>query len=83
MKLVTQARKYGAKAMSGVDKAAVAAALAMGTVLSANAAATTIDTTDVLLSIAAAVVAIVAVGGAVLGLQVAVKAFKWVRAAMS
>ena len=83
MKLVNQARKYGAKAISGVNKTAFAAALALGTVLSANAAGTGIDTTDVLASIALAVAAVLLVGGAVMGLQVAVKSFKWVRAAMS
>lgn len=56
------------------------AALASGS-LAANAAA--VDVTALVTDIGAQVASIVLVGGAVLLVMIAVKAFKWVRAAMS
>jgi len=55
-------------------------ALASGS-LAANAAA--VDVTALVADIGAQVASIVLVGGAVLLVMIAVKAFKWVRAAMS
>ncbi len=50
---------------------------------SAHAAATPMDVTSITDAIAVALVAIATVGAAIMGVHVAVKAYKWVRAAMS
>lgn len=60
-------------------KVALLAATGLG-MASAHAA---VDTTDVLTAIAAALVSVGIVGTAVLGVKVGVKAFAWVRAALS
>lgn len=56
-------------------------ALALVGTAAANAAA--VDVTDVVADIAAQATPVAAIGGAVLMVYAAVKAFKWARAAMS
>lgn len=64
---------------STLRAAGAAAALAMTG--AANAAA--VDVADVVTDIGAQVTSIIAIGGAVLLVMVAVKAFRWVRSALS
>lgn len=61
--------------------AAIGAAGALALAGNANAAA--VDVTGVVTDIGAQTASIVAIGGAVLLVYVAVKAFKWVRSALS
>jgi len=62
-----------------IAQAAAAGAL----VLASQAQAAAIDVSDVTADIAAQAAPIAAIGGAVLVLMVGIKAFKWVRRAMS
>lgn len=64
------------------DRAKVATVIAIGTAATSSQAAA-IDVTAVVTDIAAQAAPIGLVGGAVLIIVAAVKAFKWVRAAMS
>lgn len=68
------------KVMKFVKRASVAASALVG-VAAANAAA--VDVTGVVTEIGAQIPSIVAVGGAVLAVVVSVKAFRWVRSALS
>lgn len=65
-----------------VDAKAFAVGLLLIAMGSANAAFT-IDTSDVLTAIGVALAAVGTVGVAVLGVRVAVRAFAWVRGALS
>lgn len=58
-------------------------AVAAGLVIAGTASAAAIDVTGVVTEIAAQSAPISLIGGAVLAIAVAVKAFKWVRAALS
>lgn len=77
---------YGTKAAndSGVVRGLVigAAVMAASTMASAAAGAA-VDVTDTVATIGAQLVPVGLIGVAVLGIVVAVKAFKWVRAALS
>ena len=66
-------------------KAKVAALVAIGTAaaMSQPAMAAAIDVSDVVTDIKGQIAAVVLIGGAVLLVYAAVKAFKWVRSAMS
>lgn len=66
--------------MKSIKRSLVAGAVASGAA-AANAAA--VDVAGVVTEIGAQVPSIVAVGGAVLTVVVAVKAFRWVRSALS
>ncbi|MFV0678267.1 major capsid protein [Variovorax sp. tm] len=75
------------KAKTGVTrgeaKGAVLGLLVLGMAMQAAHAAFTIDTADVLTAIGVALAAVGTIGVAVLGVRVAVRAFAWVRAALS
>lgn len=58
------------------------AGLAAGGITHANAAAATVDVTDVVATITAGVVVISSIGTAVLSLVVVIKLFKWVQRAL-
>ena len=75
-------KNFFAGARTTVQTFAVAASGLM-LAASSHATATAIDVTDVVASIAAQAAPISLVGGAVLVIYGGVKAFKWVRAAMS
>lgn len=61
----------------------VATVVALGTAGATSANAAAVDVTSVVTDIGAQMASIVAVGAAVLIIYAGVKAFKWVRAAMS
>lgn len=61
----------------------VATVVALGTAGATSANAAAVDVTSVVSDIGAQMASIVAVGAAVLIIYAGVKAFKWVRAAMS
>jgi hypothetical protein len=49
--------------------------------VAANAAATTIDTTDMTAQITACIAGVVAIGGAVMGVYFIAKSFGWIKSA--
>jgi hypothetical protein len=75
------------KAKTGVGrrdaKFVVLGLLAIGMAMQSAHAAFTIDTSDVTTAIGVALAAVGVVGVAVLGVRVAVRAFAWVRGALS
>lgn len=73
---VSNVRSFAGKC----NPAVVVGALALTGAISANAA---MDTTAITASITEALAAIAVVGAAVMGVHVAVKAYRWVRAAMA
>jgi len=69
--------------MKLVQTSRALSAFALGALLSAHSFAAAIDVDDVVTDIGAQIAPIAAIGGAVLLVFVAVKAFKWVRRALS
>ena len=78
-------KKMQVKNRVNAAKAKVATLVAIGTVaaMSQPAMAAAIDVADVVSDIKGQIAAVVLIGGAVLLVYAAVKAFKWVRGAMS
>lgn len=76
MKVSNQMSKFNAQTLRAAGAAAL---LAAGGAVNAAAVDVTATTTD----IGAQITSIVAIGGAVLLVMVAVKAFRWVRSALS
>lgn len=85
MKTYINAAKRRAQA-SAAELATAGKAVAVGSALvmasGAHAAAFTMDTADIVATIAAGVVAVSAIGTAAVSLVVVVKLFKWVRSAL-
>jgi hypothetical protein len=76
-----QSEYFGTSIESFQMKKVLLSVLVLGTSLASQAAA--IDVTSTVTEIAAQAAPIALIGGGVLAIMVAVKAFKWVRAALS
>jgi hypothetical protein len=73
------AKNVARKAAAFVGRPAVAGVVPLAMAGGAHAAATTIDTTDIVATISAGVTAISAIGVAVISLVVVIKLYKWVQ----
>ena len=83
MQVLSRAKKTVVNAVDRWANAKVAAVVVTASAAATSAQAAAVDVTGVVTDIGAQTASIVAIGGAVLLVYVAVKAFKWVRSALS
>lgn len=76
---VATGKNLADKAGAPLVRSLIVVSAALATASGAQAAATTVDTTDIVATISAGVTAISAIGVAVISLVVVIKLYKWVQ----